>query len=141
MDSVLRARILAGLKRDEGLRLTLYQDSEGHPTIGYGHNLEHPITTAAAEGILQDDLRVAEAAVLRAEPWVSTLSGPRQGVLYQMAFNLGIRGLLDFERMWQAVRDQRWDDAAREMLDSVWATQVGERAVRLATQMREDRWL
>jgi lysozyme len=53
-----------------------------------------------------------------------------------MSFNLGQTRLAGFQRLREAVKEQDWEQAAAELLDSKWATQVGQRAVRLAEQMR-----
>ena len=60
----------------------------------------------------------------------------RAEVLINMAFNLGITGLLKFRRALDAVRVDDYEAAATHMLDSRWASQVGRRAVELARQMR-----
>jgi lysozyme len=54
-----------------------------------------------------------------------------------MAHNLGQTRLAGFHRLREAVKEQDWEQAAAEMLDSRWAKQVGQRAVRLAEQMRK----
>ena len=53
-----------------------------------------------------------------------------------MAFNLGYAGLLQFRQMWSALERHDYDEAARQMLDSRWAQQVGRRATELAAMMR-----
>ena len=58
-----------------------------------------------------------------------------------MAFNLGVGGLLAFTKMFAALQERDWDRAAAEMLDSRWARQVGDRAVRLAQQMTSNAWV
>jgi len=73
-------------------------------------------------------------------PWTKQLSQPRFGVLVNMAFNLGIHGLMSFRRMLAALQTGDYEAAAVEMLSSRWARQVGSRANRLAEQMREDQW-
>lgn len=60
----------------------------------------------------------------------------RAEVLINMAFNMGVPGLLKFRRALDAVRADDYDAAASHMLDSRWACQVGRRAVELARQMR-----
>lgn len=60
----------------------------------------------------------------------------RAEVLINMAFNMGVKGLLKFRRMLDAVRADDYDKAATHMLDSRWASQVGRRAVELARQMK-----
>jgi len=129
------------LTRDEGMRARMYLDSEGVPTIGIGHNLrDRPISERAIQIIFEDDLADTEADVRMRIPVFATLSEARRGVLLNMAFNLGIGGLLEFRKMLEALRIQDWDRAATEMLDSKWASQVGARATRLAEQMITGEW-
>jgi len=44
---------------------------------------------------------------------------------------------MKFEKMLAALKIGDWDTAANEMRNSRWAEQVGQRAVTLATMMRE----
>lgn len=129
------------LRRDEGFRGTIYPDpATNRPTIGYGHNLAAPISPAAADQILRDDV-LAVYRQLETQPWFNRLSDARAAVILNMGFNLGLTGLLGFKRMIAAITISDWNTAAKEMLDSYWATQVGARAVRLANQMRTDQWV
>ena len=140
MEDLTRLRLLGQLKRDEGKSAVMYLDSANIPTLGYGHNLTVPISDAAMEQILSDDLAAAEADVASLM-WTTALSPCRFAVLVAMRFNLGFGGLLGFVNMLAALRSGYYETAAREMLDSLWASQVGARADRLAEQMRRDRWL
>jgi lysozyme len=58
-------------------------------------------------------------------------------VLVEMIFNMGVKGLMSFRRMLAALGRADYQEAAREMLNSRWAEQVGARAVELANIMRE----
>ena len=53
-----------------------------------------------------------------------------------MVFNLGINRFMGFKNMLRAAKEANYEEAARQMLDSRWATQVGARATKLATAMR-----
>ena len=53
-----------------------------------------------------------------------------------MMFNLGKTRLSKFVKMRDAIEDHDYNRAAKEMLDSKWADQVGNRAVELAELMR-----
>lgn len=129
------------LVRDEGLRLKPYRDTVGKLTIGVGRNLEDVgISHEEAMLLLDHDIARAEADVNVHLPWSRQLGEPRRAVLVNMAFNLGIGGLLRFQRALAAMQQGNYDLAAREMLDSRWAEQVGARATRLARQMREGEW-
>lgn len=127
--------LVSMLEKHEGLRLRPYQDSVGVWTIGFGHNLNVPISVAAARQILADDIAVAHALAQEIVPNFAHLSPNRQRVLVDMAFNLGNR-LKRFKRMLAAVDQHDWDAAAYEMKNSQWARQVGRRADHLADMMR-----
>ena len=126
----------AQLRDDEGLRLRPYGDLKGKITIGYGHNLtDIGISLDFAERLLEDDIhRTVSALTLRWTPFV-TLDEVRQQVIANMAFNLGIGGLMLFRKMLAAAATQQWMTAATEMRNSTWAIQVGPRAQRLALAM------
>lgn len=131
----------AELKRDEGLpgskpALKPYRDTVGKWTIGFGRNLDEVgITVIEAEDMLDHDIASAIGALSVRVPVFATLDPVRQRVLVNMAF-MGVDRLLGFRKMFEALRRQDFDRAAAEILDSKYATQVGQRAVRLANMMR-----
>ena len=134
--------LIEELKRDEGVRYSPYLDSEGIKTVGVGHNLEahplelsYPLTNEQVDSILSADLVSVFHDLDGNLGWWRTLSYPRQRVMANLCFNLGIPRLLKFRRMLLAVERGHYDQAAREMLQSKWATQVFGRAVRLAEMM------
>ena len=130
------------LIRDEGMRLKAYRDTQGLLTIGVGRNLDAVgLYPDEVDYLLDNDLRRVQEQVLIALPWTVSLDEARFGVLLNMCFNLGLRGLLKFREMLSAVETGDWTTAAVEMLDSDWATQVGDRAVRLAKQMEIGEWV
>lgn len=122
--------------RDEGLRLTVYADSLGHPTIGYGRALDKKgVSKLEAEMMLDNDIQDVWLDIASHLPWVADLDEPRQEVFANMAFNLGIRGLMGFRRMLAAAEQHDWVTAAAHGRDSKWAQQVGPRAHRLMRQL------
>lgn len=130
--------LIAALKKDEGLRLNAYKDTVGVWTVGYGHAHVEPNTVwneGMAEAALIEDAKKHNAELYAALPWVKTLDPVRRRVLENMAFNLGVKGLLGFNNTLEAVRAGRYNQAASGMLTSKWAGQVKGRAVRLAQEM------
>jgi lysozyme len=126
------------LTRDEGRQLKMYSDSLGIQTIGIGHNLrDKPISERACRTIFDDDLNDSLEDLDKSLAWWRNLSEVRQRVLVNMCFNLGIHGLLEFRNMLNAALHGDFKTAAKEMLDSKWAKQVGARADRLARMMEE----
>ena len=122
----------------EGKRNLPYEDTEGHLTIGIGHNLEKPLSEAAIQQIFQDDLREAQSELDRVLPNWTDHNIPRQNVLIDMTFNLGAPRFLTFKKFIKALSRHDYTEAAKEMLDSQWADQVGQRAERLARMMWDE---
>ena len=129
------------LVRDEGLRFHPYTDSVGKVTIGIGRNLtDVGISLAEAKLMLANDIANSQRQLNMAFPWTAALSPARYGVLLNMVFNMGIHSLGEFRNFLGAAEQGLYADAAREMLESEWAKQVGPRAQRLALQMETDQW-
>jgi lysozyme len=129
------------LIRDEGIRLKPYRDTVGKLTIGVGRNLDDVgISRDEAALLLQNDIRAAELAVNQVLPWSKLLDPIRKAVLLNMAFNLGVAGLLGFKHTLELIRTGKYEEAGDEMLNSHWAEQVGSRAARLAKQMTSGEW-
>jgi lysozyme len=129
--------LVAELKRDEGVRLKPYTDTVGKLTIGVGRNLtDVGITDDECTTLLQNDIDKTVLALDRTLPWWRNLNPVRQRVLVNMAFNMGMVGLLTFKNTLSAMQNGSYAAAAAGMLASKWATQVGARAERLADMMR-----
>jgi lysozyme len=158
MDDRQRAELAA----DEGTRLLVYDDAtgravtpgycmRGHPTVGVGRALDvHGLTAAEAEVLFVNDIAAVERA-LSAVPWYVGLDAVRQGVMVNLCFNLGLRGLLSFITMIADIESaehdlaltlsllagQRFAAAAAELAASKWAHQVQPaRRDRLIAQLR-----
>ena len=145
------AKLSAQVKASEGYRLEAYRCTSGALTVGYGHNCDasavpgvvkvgDSISEGTAGKLFQADLAGAVWDVRRILPWVIWLDAPRQAVLYDMAFNMGIGGLSTFRNTLALVKAGKYAEASRNMLQSKWARQVGERAVRLSRQMDMGVW-
>jgi lysozyme len=57
-------------------------------------------------------------------------------VLIEMVFNLGMPRLMGFKKMLSALERKDYEQAAKEMLNSRWSVQVGNRATTMAQMMR-----
>jgi lysozyme len=130
----------AQLKADEGTVPHAYQDSEGYWTIGCGRLIDKRLGGGLSDDeinyLLNNDLFRADKEARSLFAGFDRLSDARKAVLISMVFNLGQTRLAGFQRLREAVKEQDWEQAAKEMLDSRWSQQVGQRAVRLAEQMR-----
>lgn len=122
----------------EGMRLKPYRCTAGKLTIGAGRNLEDEgISVEEAMFLLRNDLMGTKDMLARVIPCWHKLSDNRKMVLIDMCYNLGMPRLLKFKMMLAALVTGDYNRAAREMLDSKWAKQVGQRAKTLAAMMRE----
>ena len=127
------------LKRDEGFRSYAYQDSLGYWTIGYGRNIDirsGSISRREAELLLDNDMLEAITDLDERIPkWRDMPPDARRG-LANMRFNLGWPRLAGFKKMLAALERGQFELAATEAISSRWATQVGNRATRIADLYR-----
>ena len=132
-----KQKLVEQLERHEGLRLKPYRDTVGKLTLGIGRNLDDKgITPQEARMLLHNDIEYFKRSIEVNIGVYSRLNDCRQNVLLNMAFNLGIAGLKTFKNMLLALENSDYEEAAKQMLSSKWASQVGGRALELAGQMR-----
>jgi lysozyme len=137
MELATRIKLINRLKKSEGFRQFPYVDTTGNLTIGFGRNLRaNGISMDEASYLLEDDMRIAEAAVWKYFPDFGSLNEARKSVIVDMAFNMGIQGLLGFKHMISAIKAKDFAAASNSMLNSKWHTQVGKRAEELAMIMQ-----
>ncbi len=139
--STSRQLLVEQLVRDEGLRLKPYTDTVGKLSLGVGRNLtDNGITQEEAFYLLEHDIDIAVKSLIARYPWVEWMDAPRQAVLVAMTFNLGINRLSGFKQTLGSIQRGDFEAAAVQMLASRWAEQIGDRALRLANQMRTNQW-
>ena len=104
---------------------------DGAPwTIGVGHTGAARARRPALVGGAQIDAALARdiAAVCEAlddaVPWWRTLDDARQDVLAQMAFQMGVAGVVRFRTTLAHIQAGRFSEAADAMLKSAWARQT-----------------
>ena len=128
------------LRRDEGVVAHAYQDHLGYWTIGVGRLVDKRrggrLRESEIDMLLSNDIDEFASALDKHLPWWRSLDGVRQRVLLNMAFNLGVNGLLGFKNTLAYVKAGNYEKAASNMLLSKWAKQVGNRAKRLSEMMR-----
>jgi lysozyme len=133
----LKVLSITGLKRDEGFRPKPYKCTAGKLTIGYGRNIEDiGISERESIFLLENDIQYSYQKLYAVIPIFKELDIIRQYVLLNMCFNMGISRFVKFVKMLAALERKDYEIAAKEMLDSNWAVQVGMRATRLANLMR-----
>jgi lysozyme len=149
------------LKEHEGYFNKMYVDSSGKKpvrTIGIGFNLEEENNQDFLRSISIDPEEVFEGKELSdkeirqmynhslriaykdAKEFLPDLtSHPRdvQKAIIDMSFNLGRNKLFEFEKTREALKAKDYKEASKEMMDSLWATQVKGRANKLSDMVKK----
>ncbi len=126
--------------------LTMYDDSLGIPTIGYGRNMQKPISNAVADLMFEEDFAEALGGA-SSFPWFDQLDEVRQSVVINMVFNLGYPRFSKFQNTIMFLSKGLYQAAGEEILKgsgpngkSKWYAQVGRRAERLSNMLKTGEW-
>ena len=134
------AEIRDQLKRHEGLVRHAYQDHIGYWTIGYGRLIDERrgggISEAEAETLLTNDIIRVVGELEEQMPRLHRYPERVQTALVNMAFQLGITGLMQFKNMIAALEEGDYWGAANAALNSRWAQQTPNRATEIAGMIR-----
>lgn len=135
-------KLKAQLSIDEGRKARIYVDTVGKITGGVGRNLtDRDFSADEIDLMLNNDIALVERQLDKALPWWRSMTDARQDAVANMAFNMGIAGLLKFKNTLTFMQAGKYEAAAQGMLASLWARQVGRRAARLAEMMRTGEYL
>jgi len=160
MTMMMSDKLIERVKKHEGFETKPYKDTVGKLTIGYGRNLEdNPLSidelivlfnrtqwlnvSAAenwAEMLLRHDLERTEKELNERLAIWPMCDSKEQTVLLDMAYNMGVSGLLTFKGMLHAIDNDDNAQAAAELLDSYYAEQVKNRAVDNAVLLAGDEY-
>lgn len=137
----LKARI----KIHEGYRDTVYEDSLGKATIGYGHLVTYKdkfepnkrYSKDMLDQLFEDDFEEARSKM---EYFCSSheleICDMAKEILIEMIFQLGIGNVNKFKNMIKALKEKDYKTAGDEMISSKWFKQTKERCQKLADFMR-----
>ena len=126
------------LRFEEGEREDIYLDTKGIPTGGVGHAFH---TGSTLPKKIWDLILVHD--VEQAWKQFESLNLPhmtkrRQWVCVSMIFQLGLSGFKKFTKTISLLRQEEWNLASVEMLNSKWAKEDSPaRAKRMSQMMRE----
>lgn len=143
-----RTQLLADLTRDEGFRPYVYDDAtgaevlagktlRGHATLAVGWCPEtNPCSEELGQmilGYLADD---KIATLTKAAPWIEMLPEPQLRAVCNMAYQMGVTGLLKFTTFMGLMQQHRFDEAADDLATTIWFKQATQRAQRIQTLIR-----
>lgn len=133
--------IIKDLRRDEGWVPHAYKDSLGFWTIGYGFLIDESrggeLPERVADYWLTYLVMDTWDRLHDALPWLQEQPEDVQRALGNMAYQLGVNGVLGFQSMLDALQCNDRKGAAKHALDSKWARdQTPDRAKRVASLIR-----
>ncbi len=129
--------LLEKIKEHEGFVEHVYDDSLGIPTIGYGFAIKDLILDEdIAEEILIRKLEKLKRNATARFKWLEDMPVEVQEVILNMCYQLGVTGTSKFRKAISALQEGDWEEAANEMLDSLWARQTPNRAKELSDTIR-----
>ena len=131
-------RLRNTLIRHEGLKLLPYKCTAGKLTLGVGRNIEdRGISKETAMQMLDEDIEICLNELMERLNYFENLPTEVQETLVNLCFNMGISRLMKFQLMLGAIQAGQYELAAKELLDSRYARQVGKRAEELADILRQ----
>lgn len=127
------------IKLNEGCKLEVYTCPAGKPTFGYGTNLEaldkdivnqiynilakESLKALAVESLEREIINCKRA--LNTQKWFTDdLSEFQQAIILDLAYNIGVAGVLKFKNMIEAIKQRNYGIACEEMLDSNYHHQM-----------------
>lgn len=131
------------LIKHEGKRYKPYRCTKGKRTIGIGHNIDANglpadiqayltqygcITDTMVDILYEFDVKAAIDDCLRLYPGFEGFTHARKKALIDFLFNLGYDRARKFKNANAAINEERWQAAGENMKQSLWFTQVGDRA-------------
>lgn len=134
------------LEDDEGRRIWPYTDTHGNLTWGIGHlmanGVTHEVETLLNQAVdLQFQADLSNAAEAMAfMPAFQGMDPVRQAVLIDMAFNLGLHGLLGFTTFLDLMSKHQWAQAAADLRGTKVYQQLPHRYERLAAMIETGQW-
>ena len=138
-------KLIAMLKKHEGVRRHGYHDPMGFLTIGIGRNIDARgglgLSDAEIDFLLKNDIERVREELKSNFPWFHNLNKARKDAMIDICFNLGLTKLLKFENALAAMAEEDYITASNEFLDSRWSTQVGNRALELAEMIETGAYL
>lgn len=159
----MKQKLIDQLIRHEGEKLHVYICTAGFKTIGVGRNIEtkgltkeecdklnlgtyeknsviaklevRGITKEESRYLLSNDIDYFTDELNKRLPWFISLPETAKIVLVNMAFNLGTGALLKFSKTLALISSGKFREASKEMLNSSWSKQVGNRAIELSSML------
>lgn len=133
--------LIENIKTHEGYRREIYKDSVGKPTVGYGFLVAalspdelklnggkvEPISKEVAEKILNLKVAKLQKRVFQCLPWLQSKPQNVQDTLIEMAYQLGLAGLMGFRHTLSCIEAGDYAQAAKNLKASLLYRQTPKR--------------
>ena len=133
--------LLENIKAHEGFSTRIYKDSVGKPTVGYGFLVAalspdelklnggkiEPMSRETAEKILNLKVAKLQKRVFQCLPWLESKSQGVQDTLTEMAYQLGLAGLMGFRHTLGCIEAGDYAQAAKNLRASLLYRQTPRR--------------
>jgi len=134
-----KAKLRAQLIRHEGVINHAYKDHLGFLTIGVGRLIDERRGGGLSDDevmyLLDNDIDRCAKSLQDNLDFFDDLNETQQHALINMAFQLGVNGLLSFRNTLGLMRSGRYAEAHAEALKSRWAKQTPNRAAEVAKML------
>ena len=129
--------LLEQIKDHEGFSSTVYECTEGYDTIGYGFAIKDlELTEEIAEDILIGKLSKLRLRLCKTFDWFLDTPEVVQEVIMNMCYQMGLSGFSQFKKTIYYLETEQYEEAADEMLDSLWHKQTPSRSQELSDVIR-----
>lgn len=130
-------RLKESIEKHEGFSRTVYKDTVGIDTIGYGFAVRDLVLESDISSILLDRklFRLFVRCFNRFQ-WLSKQPAIVQEVVIEMCYQLGVTGFSKFVKTIRFLKNGDYKKASLEMLRSKWARQTSNRAKELSERIK-----
>jgi lysozyme len=122
---------IVGISKEEMSIIQKYFDKL-KVTFGIGFTF---ITEKEALLVLENRIKTIKKDLYYKAEWITEQPQEIQNVLIEMAYQLGVNGLLKFKKTLALIKQGKYKEASIEMLDSKWAKQTPRRAKELSERL------
>ena len=137
------SKLVAQLKRHEGVKSHAYKCTADMITVGVGRNIDENggigLSDDEIDYLLENDIKRCKQELISLS-WFTDLDSVRQDALVNLCFNLGLTRLMGFKNAMAAMAEGDYERAADEFYDSRWAKQVKSRADEVCEMIRTGRY-
>ncbi len=130
--------LIDSIKKHEGYVKSVYKDSVGIDTIGYGFAIKDlELDKDICDIILDRKLKNLKDIIRAKFSWYRYMPPEIQDIVVEMCYQLGVTGFSNFRKTITFLQNKQFNDASVEMLDSRWADQTPVRAKKLSDRVKK----